>query len=95
MFRALLNVLFLCFDMFYLTWEVPFFGEFLKLLFEHLDLLVSRIFLNSPVLQNARPVRLHLPVTQESTKSLKTLLGLHANRFEMAKSSIVQVIISK
>ena len=45
---------------------------------------------NSPVLQSARP---RLPVTQESTKSLKTLLVLHAKTFEMTNPSIMRVII--
>ena len=45
---------------------------------------------------NARaPVRLCLPVTQESTKSLKALLVLHAKTFELTKPSIMQVIILK
>ena len=40
-------------------------------------------------------VRLRLPVAQESTKSLKTLLVLHAKRFEMTKPSTLQVIVLK
>ena len=41
--------------------------------------------LNSPVSQNARPVRLCLPVTPKTTKTLKTLLVSHAKTFEMTK----------
>ena len=41
------------------------------------------------------PVRLRLPVTQASTKSLRTLLVLHAKTFELTKPSIMQVIILK
>ena len=41
------------------------------------------------------PARLRLPVMQESTKSLKTLLVLHAKTFEITKPSIMQVIILK
>ena len=48
-----------------------------------------------PFYKARAPVRLRLPVTQESTKSLKALLVLHANTFELTKPSIMQVIISK
>ena len=57
---------------------------------------VLQCWSNSPVLQSARPpVRLRLPVTQESTKSLKALLVLHAKTFELTKLSIMQMIILK
>ena len=48
-----------------------------------------------PFYKARAPVRLRLPVTQESTKSLKALLVLHANTFELTKPSIMQVIILK
>ena len=48
-----------------------------------------------PFYKARAPVRLRLPVTQESTKSLKTLLVLHAKIFELTKPSIMQVIILK
>ena len=46
-----------------------------------------------PFYKARAPVRLRLPVTQESTKSLKTLLVLHAKT--LTKPSIMQVIILK
>ena len=48
-----------------------------------------------PFYKARAPVRLRLPVTQESTKSLKALLVLHAKTFELTKPSIMQVIILK
>ena len=48
-----------------------------------------------PFYKACAPVRLCLPVTQESTKSLKALLVLHAKTFELTKPSIMQVIILK
>ena len=48
-----------------------------------------------PFYKARAPVRLCLPVTQESTKSLKALLVLHAKTFELSKPSIMQVIILK
>ena len=54
----------------------------------HMDLI-------RPFYKARAPVRLRLPVTQESTKSLKALLVLHANTFELTKPSIMQVIILK
>ena len=51
-----------------------------------------------PLYKRHAPVLLHLPVTQESTKSLKTLFVLHTKMFEMTKPSIrspMQVIIFK
>ena len=47
-----------------------------------------------PFYKARAPVRLRLPVTQESTKSLKALLVLHAKTFELTKPSM-QVIILK
>ena len=40
-----------------------------------------------PFYKARAPLRLRLPVTQESTKSLKTLLVLHAKTFELTKPS--------
>ena len=48
-----------------------------------------------PFYKARAPVRLRLPVTQESTKSLKALLVLHGKTFELTKPSIMQVIILK
>ena len=48
-----------------------------------------------PFYKARAPVRLRLPVTQESTKSLKALLVLHAKTFELTKPSIMQVVILK
>ena len=48
-----------------------------------------------PFYKARAPVRLRLPVTQESTKSLKALLVLHAKTLELTKRSIMQVIILK
>ena len=48
-----------------------------------------------PFYKARAPVRLRLPVTQESTKSLNALLVLHANTFALTKPSIMQVIILK
>ena len=48
-----------------------------------------------PFYKARAPMRLRLPVTQESTKSLKALLVLHAKTFELTKPSIMQVIILK
>ena len=48
-----------------------------------------------PFYKARAPVRLRWPVTQESTKSLKALLVLHAKAFELTKLSIMQVIILK
>ena len=48
-----------------------------------------------PFYKARAPVPLRLPVTQESTKSFKALLVLHANTFELTKPSIMQVIILK
>ena len=53
------------------------------------------LILIRPFYKARAPVRLRLPVTQESTKSLKALLVLHANTFELTKPSIMQVIILK
>ena len=65
-------------------------------LVEHLSLLKHWQFNAIRPFYKARaPVRLRLPVTQESTKSLKALLVLHANTLELTKPSIMQVIILK
>ena len=51
-----------------------------------------------PFYKARAPVRLRLPVTQESTKSLKTLLVLRAKTFELTeitKPCIMEVIILK
>ena len=56
---------------------------------------VHGLFAIRPFYKARAPVRLRLPVTQESTKSLKALLVLHAKTFELTKSSIMQVIILK
>ena len=54
---------------------------------ENCTFLIAIEIANSPVSQNARPVRLRLPVTQKTTKSLKTLLVSHAKTFEMTKQT--------
>ena len=55
----------------------------------------STMNLIRPFYKARASVRLRLPVTQESTKSLKALLVLHAKTFELTKPSIMQVIILK
>ena len=51
-----------------------------------------------PFHKTRAPVQLRLPVTQKSTKSLKTLLVSHTKTFEMTKQTqprIMQLIILK
>ena len=61
----------------------------------HYGICANRLLRIRPFYKARAPVRLCLPVTQESTKSLKALLVLHAKTFELTKPSIMQVIILK
>ena len=48
-----------------------------------------------PFYKLCAPVWLRLPVTQELTQSLKTLLVLHAKAFEVTEPSVMQVMLLK
>ena len=65
-----------------LFWNIAFSPKEMTILWSCLFLLLTR-----PFHKTRAPVQLRLPVTQKTTKSLKTLLVSHAKTFKMTKQT--------